>query len=244
MVSDLSRLGTTPFHAPAYPSGRYRFTDREYLNITYRTDPDALRAIVPEPLTVDEPLVRFEVMRMGDVTGLGPYVESGQAIRVRYGDEQGELLHAMYLDNVPAITSGREISGFPKTFGTPRLFVEHGVLVGTLDYGSVRVATATMGYKHQPMDLDQARAEISVPTFMVKVIPGYRRVPVIYELVRTQITDLTITAAWTGPSRLQLFQHVLVPMADLPVLEIVAASHIIADLTLAPAEPVCDYLAR
>lgn len=45
--------------APAYPPGRYRFVDREYMNIVYRTDPDALREVVPEPLEIDEPLVRF-----------------------------------------------------------------------------------------------------------------------------------------------------------------------------------------
>jgi acetoacetate decarboxylase len=62
---------TTPLTSPAFPRGPYRFTDREYLNITYRTDPDALNALVPAPLKVTDPLVRFEVMRMPDVTGLG-----------------------------------------------------------------------------------------------------------------------------------------------------------------------------
>jgi acetoacetate decarboxylase len=37
---------TTPLGAPAYPpGGPYRFTDREYLNITYRTDPEAMRRL-------------------------------------------------------------------------------------------------------------------------------------------------------------------------------------------------------
>ena len=71
---------TTPIGAPAFPRGPYRFTNREYLNITYRTDIDALRAVVPEPLEIDDPLVRFEVMRMPDTSGLGDYTECGQAI--------------------------------------------------------------------------------------------------------------------------------------------------------------------
>ena len=32
------------------------------------------------------------------------------------------------------------------------------------------------------------------------------------------------------------------PLADLPVREIVATSHLLADLTLAPVEPVFSYL--
>jgi len=197
---------------------------------------------VPEPLEFDEPLVRFEVMKMGDSTSFGPYTESGQVIPVRFGEERGEYLHAMYLDNVAATVAGREISAYPKSTGSPQLFAEAGALVGTLDYGSQRVATATMGYKHYAMDLDEAKAELTLPTYMVKIVPGYERAPRVCELVRTQITDITVKAAWTGPARLQLFQHVLAPLADLPVLEVVSASHIITDLTLSGVTPVFDYL--
>jgi acetoacetate decarboxylase len=241
-ASEVARRLATPLTAPAWAPVRSRFTDREYLNIVYRTDPEALRAVVPEPLEIDEPLVRFEVMKMGDSTSFGPYTESGQVIPVRFGEERGEYLHAMYLDNVAATVAGREISAYPKTAGSPRLFAEAGALVGTLDVGTQRVATGTMGYKHYAMDLDEARAELTLPTYMVKIVPGYEREPRVAELVRTQITDITVKAAWTGPARLQLFQHVLAPLADLPVLEVVSASHIVTDLTLSGVQPVFDYL--
>ncbi|MFC0435818.1 acetoacetate decarboxylase [Kutzneria buriramensis] len=241
-ASEVARRLATPLTAPAWAPVRSRFTDREYLNIVYRTDPEALRAVVPEPLEFDEPLVRFEVMKMGDSTSFGPYTESGQVIPVRFGEERGEYLHAMYLDNTAATVAGREISAYPKTAGSPRLFAEAGALVGTLDVGTQRVATGTMGYKHYAMDLDEARAELTLPTYMVKIVPGYEREPRVCELVRTQITDITVKAAWTGPARLQLFQHVLAPLADLPVLEVISASHIVTDLTLSGITPVFDYL--
>ena len=53
---------------------------------------------------------------------------------------------------------------------------------------------------------------------------------------------MTVKGAWTGPARLQLNQHVLAPLADLPVLEIVDASHILTDLTLDGVQPVHNYL--
>lgn len=200
--------------------------------------------MVPEPLEIDEPLVRFEVMRMGDVTGYGPYTESGQAIPVRHEGERGEYLHAMYLDNFAAAASGREASAYPKTIGSPALYVDHGALVGVLDYGTVRVATATMGYKHHELDPEEAAAQLTVPTFMLKLVPGYDGAPQVAQLVRTEISDVVVKGAWTGPARLQLSAHVLAPLADLPVREIVSASHLLADLTLAPVKPVHDYLAR
>src|SRR5262249_52301413 len=69
-----------PLTSPAYPIGPYRFYHREFMIITYRTDPQKLRALVPEPLEVDEPVVKFEFIRMPDSTGFGDYTESGQVI--------------------------------------------------------------------------------------------------------------------------------------------------------------------
>jgi acetoacetate decarboxylase len=243
-IEEVRAQATTPLGAPAYPAGRYRFIGREYLNILYRTDAEAMRRVVPEPLTVGDPLVRFEVMRMPDVSGLGSFSESGQVLRVEYEGESADYLHAMYVDSAASIASGREISAFPKKAGTPALYVDSDTLVGTLDYGTLRVATATMGYKHAPMSEEDARAEIGQPTFGLKMLPGYDRRPRILELVRSQITDLTIRGAWTGPARLQYFEHVMAPLADLPVLEIVRASHILTDLTLGRAGVVFDYLAE
>ncbi len=37
------RAFAMPLTQPAYPPGPYRFYDREYLVITYRTDPEKLR---------------------------------------------------------------------------------------------------------------------------------------------------------------------------------------------------------
>lgn len=49
-----------PLTSPAYPRGPYRFINREFLVITYRTDPEKLRAVVPEPLALEAPLVKYE----------------------------------------------------------------------------------------------------------------------------------------------------------------------------------------
>lgn len=147
---DVLKQLTPPIGAPAFPRGPFRFNNREYLNILYRTDTDALRAVVPEPLEIDDPLVRWEIMRMPDTSGLGDYTECGQAIQVRFGEEKGEYLHSMYLDSLPALASGREISAYPKVIGKPQLYTDSDTLVGTLDYGSLRVATATMATSTAP----------------------------------------------------------------------------------------------
>ena len=236
-----------PMTSPAFPPGPYRFTHREFLIITYRTDMDALRAVVPEPLEVVQPIVKYEFIRMPDSTGFGDYTESGQVIpvqlRTQAGVEQGGYVHAMYLDDHPPIAGGRELWGFPKKLASPKLDYETDTLVGTLDYGKVRIATATMGFKHRTVAPEPVLAAIAQPNFLLKIIPHVDGTVRICELVRYYMTDVVLHGAWSGPAALELHSHALAPVAQLPVLEVVSALHYIADMTLALGTVELDYLA-
>ena len=50
-----------PYLSPAFSKGPYEMFNREFLIITYRTDPDAFRKALPEPLTFKDPLVNYEL---------------------------------------------------------------------------------------------------------------------------------------------------------------------------------------
>src|SRR3990167_7482718 len=119
-----------PLTNPAYPPGPYRFINREFFIITYETDLEKLKEVVPEPLEVTEPIVKFEFIRMPDSTGFGNYTESGQVIPVRYKGKTGGYVHSMYLDDEAPIAAGREIWGFPKKLAKPRLSITQETLIG------------------------------------------------------------------------------------------------------------------
>src|SRR6266481_266944 len=218
----LKRAFAMPLTNPSYPPGPYRFVNREYLIITYRTDPAKLRAVVPEPLELDEreALVKYEFIRM----------------------PRGGYTHCMFLNDEGPIAGGRELWGFPKKLAQPTLRTEIDTLIGTLDYGPLRVATGTMGYKHREADLAQVKAALEEPNFLLKIIPHVDGTPRICELVEYHLEQLVLKGAWTGPAALALTPHALAPVADLPVLEIVSAVHIRADLTLGLGKVVHDYL--
>src|SRR3954462_711033 len=238
------RAFAMPLTSPAYPPGPYRFVDREYVIITYRTDPAKLRALVPEPLEIDErePLVKYEFIRMPDSTGFGDYTETGQVIPVSFRGRKGGYTHCMFLNDEPPIAGGRELWGFPKKLANPSLKVEVDTLVGTLDYGPVRVATGTMGYKHRNLDLKEIGETLAAPNFLLKIIPHVDGTARICELVEYYLEDVTVKGAWTGPAALSLNPHALAPVAELPVLEVISATHILADLTLGLGKVVHDYL--
>jgi acetoacetate decarboxylase len=236
-----------PLTNPAYPRGPYKFYDRQYVVISYRTDPEALRAVVPEPLEVAGDIVNYEFIRMPDSTGFGDDTETGQVIpvRLRGADgvtQEGGYVHEMYLDDNSPIAGGREIWGFPKKLASPKISHQSETLVCTLHYGSVLCVSATMGYKHHEIDHEPLLKSLAKPNFMLKIIPHVDCGPRVCELVRYYLEDVTLKGAWRGPAALQFFEHAQCDVARLPVREVVSASHFVTDLTLGLGEVVFDYL--
>ena len=253
-IQDILQLPSMPVASPSYPRGPYRFVDREYLIITYQSDPDAIREALPEPLEPDgSNTVLYEFIRMPDSSGFGSYTESGVVIPALYGGEHVNLTAQMYLDDEPPIAGGREIWGFPKKQGQPKLAVVHDTLTGTLDYAGVQVAVGTMGYKHQHLLYDLAGQKqcasasiiekMSKTQVNLKLIPGVDGQLAIAQLVAYNLTDIAVQGAWSGPARLHLVPHANAPVADLPVRKAIGGLHFIADLTLPYGRVLHDYLA-
>ncbi len=234
-----------PRVSPSYPLGPYRFVDREYLTIAYRTDAQALRRLVPEPLVPLGEEARFQFIRMPDSTGFGDYAVAAQVIPVRLpGGEAGGYVHAMHVNSHTANSGGRELWGFPQKLARPSLAVVRDTLLGTLDVGPVAVARATMGFKHRALPQAEAMAELAAPGVTLKIIPHVDGRPRICELVRYRLGDLRCKGAWTGPAALALMPHALAPVCELPVLEVLRGTHVVIDCTLEPGEVLHDYLAE
>jgi acetoacetate decarboxylase len=240
----LDRAFAMPLTSPAYPPGPYRFINREFFVVTYRTDREALEAIVPAPLEVVDPIVKFEFIRMPDSTGFGDFTESGQVIPVRYKGRMGGYVHQMYLNDHPPIAGGREIWGFPKKLAWPEFRVEKETLGGVLKYGPIPVAVATMGYKYRALAHDKVLASLKTPNYLLKIIPHVDCSVRVCELVEYYLEDVTVKGAWEGPAALELFHHALAPVAQLPVREVISGAHILTDLTLGLGTVVHDYLAK
>ena len=252
-LSDILALPSMPAASPSYPRGPYRFIDREYLIIAYESDPEAIRAALPAPLVPDgSNTVLYEFIRMPDSAGFGDYTESGIVIPAKLGERAVNFTAQMYLDDEPPIAGGREIWGFPKKHGKPRLGVNQDTLTGTLEYAGVQVAVGTMGYKHQHLLYDVAGrkacssasivAKMSKTQVNLKLIPHVDGTPAIAQLVGYELADIQVKGAWSGPARLHLVPHVNAPVADLPVRRVTGGLHMVTDMTLPYGRVLHDYL--
>ncbi len=252
---DLPDLSAMPLASPSSPRGPYRFIDREYLIITYLSDPDAIRAQLPEPLEPDgSNSVLFEFIKMPDSSGFGSYTESGIVIPARYAGEAVNFTSQMYLDIESPISGGREIWGFPKKLARPTLAVREDTLTGTLDYAGERVALGTMRYKWEQVTydlkgetvctscVDTIAQKMAKTQVNLKWIPDVDGSPAIAQLVAYNLSDIRVKGAWSGPARLHLVAHVNAPVADLPVRDVLGGMHFVADLTLPYGRVLHDYL--
>ncbi|MEC5293257.1 acetoacetate decarboxylase family protein [Aurantimonas sp. C2-6-R+9] len=69
----LSLPGMPPGN-PSYRTGPYRFVDRQYFNVVYECEAEAIRAMVPERLEPDgSNTAVYEWIDMPDSSGFGAY---------------------------------------------------------------------------------------------------------------------------------------------------------------------------
>ncbi len=242
---EILSLPSMPPGNPSYPMGPYRFIDREYFIVIYESDPEAIRRAVPDPLKPDgSDQVFYEWINMPDSSGFGSYQESGVVIPCTFEGEPVNYTAQMYLNDEPPISAGREIWGFPKRWGQPRLWVETDTLTGTLEYAGQTVAIGTMGYKHESLIQDPAKRNEALKKTQVnlKLLPCVTGKPLVAQLVVYNLTDIDVKGHWGGPARLHLVPHVNAPVADFPVRRVIGGRHFIADLTLPYGRVLHDYM--
>lgn len=241
---DVLKLSAMPLQSPTYPTGPYKFFNRQYMIVYYRTDPALIRKMLPEPLEPDGDVVSAQWLDLPDGEGFGAYSAALQAIPCTLNGEKCSFLTQMYVDNCPAQAGGREIWGYPMKYGIAKLKTESDTLTGTLTYAGQRVASGTMVYKHGgPSDLAEIEALLKRTQVTLKLIPDIDGSPAIAELVGINFAQVIVKGAWTGSARLDFIPSVNCPMADLPVLEQKGGLHLVTDMTLPYGRVLHDYLA-
>lgn len=243
--SDVLALPSMPLQSPTYPRGPYKFFNRQYMIVSYRTDPSAIREALPEPLQPVGDTVSVQWLDLPDGEGFGAYSAAAQIIPCTFHGEPCNFISQMYVDNTPPLTGGREIWGYPMKFGQAALQVHGDTLTGTLHYARQHVATASMVYKHDAFrqDFSHEKELLGRTQITLKLVPDIDGKPAIAQLVGINFQDIVIKGAWTGRARIEMLHAVNCPLTDLPVLQVVGGLHMVTDMTLPYGRVLHDYLA-
>ena len=243
--ADIIKPGfSTPLDAPMVPPFPFTFRNAEILTLTYRTHPDAIRALLPEPLVSTGDTVMIHVYRMNDTDWLGPYHE----VNVMVGAElQGKATGAyspwLFLSSDIGVAHGRELHGQPKKLGNPNLDFRGDLIVGTLERNGIDVLTGTLPYKQTQADIAELSAIFPFATNLnLKAIDHIDGTPAIRQLTSRRLADVQVTECWRGPATVELRPNAQAPLHRLPVIEMLDGFYWKASFTLVPGVILHDYL--
>jgi acetoacetate decarboxylase len=231
---------------PAYPRGPWRYKNMHQLLVTYESTAEAVRAVLPPPLQpAHGNSVTIEWRHMAEVSGFGPYTEVGHSVACTFEGMPAIYVCQAFLDSESPTLAGREILGFPKRHGEPALKTVREVLTGTLSYGGVQVALATMPYRAVDLSdrLAEIEQELQTTQLVLKLLPDVdNHTPKVAQLVKVGLYDVRLQGAWGGPAELFMVPHVGCPVAALPVVRVNEGRQHLWDMTLSDGQVVHDYL--
>lgn len=243
LTSEVRNLLTTPAGV-AIPFGRGLMRhEREVFRVDFHTEREAARRLLPEPLLLtDDACASVHFTQFHYIFGNESYIEVSLSIDASYEGKVGAYIVSVHTDNIPSLLLNRDLYVQPIVYGNPALDREHGVITGRLSVAGERVVTATGSFAAELMSEQDAIDIASQRKFFLKILgsPFLQQKPeaVLFEL---SPASLEIVEAFHGGARLRLDEHVLAPLADLPVRLVKGYSLIRAHYTPGTLKRIYEY---
>jgi acetoacetate decarboxylase len=241
MVPD-ERAPSIPVATPYFTRPPFLYRDCPVIAITFRTDPHALRHLVPEPLTPDpDDLMTLLVGRLHN-NRLGAYREAILGAPCTLSGRRGNYAAALYLDRPSCIVAGREIWGWPKKDAELVLNQAHDRATATVERDGVPIIRAELDLLG-PLDPSELGLE---PTwFNLKLIPSVTdgAPPDVLQLTETTFANVVAREVRGGVGRLGFASTLDDPLGGLiSVREVVTSAVMRLDFDLLDGVVVHDYL--
>jgi len=229
---------------PPYVMPPFTYENNRTLAITFKTSPDVLRTLVPEPMVVNAD--NLMTIYIGEFNLADPkqisYYEAGIMIPASYGSDKGCYMPVLYLDKMLPITIGREVFGYPKFQADLSMEVKDGVVHACVrsEGTSLIDATLQMGTPIPP------RAFSPRSTFLIKAVPSVTGGSMydVKHLTTSVLRDEQNTDVRPGKATIRLGSTESDPLGRIPVLEIVSGVYYIGGFALDYGRVVYDYLAK
>jgi acetoacetate decarboxylase len=188
------------------------------VTIVFRTDPDAIAAVLPRPLEPSEPTARLRIATVDMGTGIAPFGAGWFGVRARHGDVEGEYALFMPMTTEQATIGGRETFGEPKKIASLSLDVDGDTLTAGISRMGAQVVEVSgiLGPEGPGYEIDKL-------DFYFKLLPdpsgeGLEGDPAMVYCRRHETAR--VVRPVTGECK--LLEAPLDPVADFPVGEVLA----------------------
>lgn len=132
----------------------------EAITVTYLTDPEVVKAVLPRPLEpAAEPVVRISLQRVV-IEGRPPFGSAVFSVAARHGEVEGDYPLFMPQSTEQSVIGGRETFGEPKKLAEINVERDGDVVratVGRLGYDLITVSGTVTG--ELPLPPDQVNVE-------------------------------------------------------------------------------------
>ena len=226
-----------------------RHIESEQLLLAYESDPDAIRALLPEPLRAEGKVVLLAFVAT-PAPARGADVELRLMLPARLGEREVLYVVRSFLDEDDLLRLAARI-GLATRHAHPRLLSVHDSVCGVLSLRGQTFAVAGLLAAWStrepvtPVPVREALLQsLHRPQVQLRVILDAAGAPALAQLVATTPVDVQVRHAWSGAAQIEYLPFPPAPFADLPVLRTLGGVHAFAALSLAAIEVMHDYHAQ
>ncbi len=209
----------------------------------YRTDPAAIRRLLPAPLEATNDTVMVQVARWGDVAGLGrDTYEANVMVGARLGELTGCYSPYFWVTSDRAMAGGRELHGQPKRIGSVTLEHRGDLVVGTVANNGIETFTGTLPYKAVPSSFEAVCQRVDIVTNInLKILHHIDGRTAVRQLTARDLTDIDVPGCWSGPSTAEVRPNATSPLYRLPVLGFLEGFYWYTEFSLVGGRVVHEY---
>lgn len=227
------------------------YSDSRRVMVFFKTTQEAIRKLVPEPLTPNPNHIMGLMVCHWNAKGFqnseyndagGKILEVALITPVRLDKRSGAYIVMFYLDNASRIPMSREIWGFPKKLADVAFDETEKSFSSTVTIGD---ATILKLHFERTEKVDPAPPSPPGYVFSLKKIPSIRRnaPPEVLQITAT-MTDFKVKDFWKGKATLAFGPHATEPLGEIPILKILSANDSIIEGTMDYGDVLHDYLAK
>ena len=189
--------------------------------LVYRTDPDAISALLPEPLVSTGAKVMIHYYQMNDTNWLGAFNEVNVIVGAELpGKAVGAHSPYLFLSSDFGVAHGREVHGQPKKLGQPKIEFRGDLIVACLERNGIDCVTGTMPYKHSRGDISELAGVFPFATDLnLKALDHIDGTPAIRQRTSRKLSALAVKEFWRDPCAVELRPNARAPVHRLPVHE-------------------------